>query len=188
MQHINLVEARLLPPLRLLSGLRLATLIAAGALLVFGHWGFERVALSRALAMDSTAEQADTNHRSVAAKDGLADLRERVAQREALRDLLAADHLPQQPAALLRSVIDALPQTLWLTEVEVARERALRIAGGALDAAALNSFAAALAQVPSLRGMPVHTVRLEPAGKDGDAPAGWRFVLASGSVATQAER
>jgi Tfp pilus assembly protein PilN len=118
----------------------------------------------------------------------LADLRERVAQREALRDLLAADQLPQEPAALLRSVIDALPQTLWLTEVEVARERALRIAGGALDAAALNNFATALAQVPALRGVPVHTVRLEPAAKDSDAPGGWRFVLSSTSATTLAEK
>ena len=193
MQHINLVDGRLLPPLRVLSGMRLATLALAGAMLVFGHWGFERLALARAMAAANAAEAPDANASTADGTDGLADLRERVAQREALRDLLAADHLPKQPELLLRAVIDALPPTLWLTEIDIARERAVRIGGGALDVGALDPFTERLAQVALLRGVPIHTLRLEPAEAQGaaqEAPPlrSWRFVLASGSAAAQGER
>lgn len=200
MQQINLIEARLLPPPRMVSGARLAGLTIAGALAVLGHWSYERIALARALAAvpgaDAAAQAAapDTTE-GVAAEtsDELAVRREQVAQREALRNLLAAEPLPEHPAALLQAVVAALPPTLWLTELELARERSLRIAGGALDAAALDQFAARLGRVDSLRGMPVATVRLEPiapgAAAEGDETAprtrtghGWRFVLASRSA------
>jgi hypothetical protein len=190
MQNINLVDARLLPPLRLVSGLRLATLAFAGALLVFGHWGFERLALARAMAAANAVDSNDANATNTDGNDGLAELRERVAQREALRDLLAADQLPQQPAVLLRAVIEALPPTLWLTEVDIARERTLRISGGVLNVAVLDPFTERLAQVALLRGVPINTVRLEPADAQGAAqetrvPRSWRFMLASGSAAAE---
>jgi hypothetical protein len=190
MQNINLVEARLLPPLRVVSGLRLATLVLAGALLVFGHWGFERLALARSMAAANAADSTDSNTTNTDGNDGLADLRERVAQREALRDLLAADQLPQQPAVLLLAVIEALPATLWLTEIDIARERTLRISGGALAVSALDPFTERLAQVALLRGVPINTVRLEPADTQGEAqearaPRSWRFTLASGSAAAE---
>lgn len=192
MQHINLVDARLLPPRRLVSGQRLATLALTGALLVIGHWGFERLALSRAMAAAHAGAAPDADTPAADSNDGLDALRERVAQRAALRDLLAADGLPTQPALLLRAVIDALPPTVWLTEVEIARERALRISGGSLDVSALDPLAERLAQVAPLRGVPIHTLRLEPADTQGEAqehaPRSWRFVLGSGSASMQVER
>jgi hypothetical protein len=182
MQQINLVDASLLPPLRLASGQRLAALCLAGAALVCGHWAIERAALARALAATGAEEPTDAAP-AADAGDGLNELRERVAQRQALRDLLASDHLPNNPAALLRAVFDAMPPTLWLTEVDVARERTLRISGGALDVNALDRFAERLATIAALRGVPIHTLRLEPAEKPADAaepaPRSWTFTLAS---------
>jgi hypothetical protein len=182
MQQINLLDASLLPPLRLVSGGRLATLCLAGAALVCGHWAIERASLARALA--ATGTEATTEPEPVAnTGDGLNELRERVAQREALRDLLASDHLPNNPAALLRAVFDAMPPTLWLTEVDVARERTLRISGGALEVSALDPFAERLAAIAALRGVPIHTLRLQPAEAQADAaepaPRSWTFTLAS---------
>jgi Tfp pilus assembly protein PilN len=194
MQDINLVEARLLPPLRVVSGLRLATMAVAGALLVLGHWGFERFALARAMAAANATEAPDTSASNAGGNDGLGELRERVAQREALRDLLAADHLPQHPAVLLRAVVEALPGSVWLTEIDIARERALRISGGALDVAALDPFTERLAQVALLRGVPISTLRLEPSQAEGEARErqhalrSWQFTLASGAAAVPGER
>lgn len=192
MQHLNLIEARLLPPLRVVSGARLAGMVLAGAAIVLAHWGIERVALARALATATATEAADGSASAEPGSDDtLAPLRERVAQRQALRDLLAADALPREPASLLQAVIDALPPTLWLTEIELARERALRIAGGALDAAAFDEFAARLNRVPPLRGAPVRTVRLEPGEREANdeagaaLPAHWRFVLVTGGSGAQ---
>jgi hypothetical protein len=181
MQNINLVETRLLPPVQAVSGVRIASLSLVGALGVCGHWGVERAALARAMAAANGAESAEAAP-AVDVETGLTELRERVAQREALRDLLATDQLPRDPAALLRAVFDALPPTLWLTEVELARERTLRISGGTLDVAALNPFAERLAAIAALRGVPIQTLRLEPAEANGDAaeagPRSWNFVVA----------
>ncbi|KAB2872469.1 MAG: hypothetical protein F9K36_12545, partial [Burkholderiaceae bacterium] len=58
MQQINLIEARLLPPPRMVSGARLAGLTIAGALAVLGHWSYERIALARALAAVPGADAA----------------------------------------------------------------------------------------------------------------------------------
>ena len=189
MQHINLIDPSLLPPQHVVSGSRLLSVALVGALLVFAHWSIERLALARALATAPT-ESTDGATPTNKANEDLAQLREQLAQREALRDLLASDHLPQQPAALLGAVVDALPPTLWLTDVELARDRALRIGGGALDTAALDRFAAALANVADLRGVPVHTVRLEPMERNGQPhpSAGWRFMLANSAASTAGER
>lgn len=176
MQQINLIDPRLLPPQRLLSGQRIASLALAGLLLVCGHWGIERAALARAMA--ASAPEPTVGAPAADSERALDELRERVAKREALRDLLASDRLPPDPAALLRALFDALPPTIWLTEVEVARERSVRIAGGALEVGALDPFAARLASIAALRGIPIHTLRLEPAA-EGAGLRSWHFVLAS---------
>jgi hypothetical protein len=182
MQQINLVDAGLLPPLRLISGARLAALCLAGAALVGGHWAVERAALARSLAAAGANETVDAAPDNQG-NDGLNELRERVAQRSALRDLLEADHLPHNTAALLRAVFDALPPSLWLTDVELARERALRISGGTLDVGALDAFAHRLSAIAALRGVPIHTLRLEPADAQDETSEPrarrWNFVLAS---------
>jgi hypothetical protein len=193
MQQINLIEARLLPPLRLLSGARLAAALLIGVASVLGHGLSERLALQRALAAAVTAESADTAQPAgVDDAASLAPLRARLAQRQALRDLLAAEPMPQDPARVLQTVIDALPPALWLSEVEVAPERTLRIAGGVLEPAAFDEFAQRLSRAAALRGSPVRSLRLEPGERaDGAAeavlPVHWRFVLATGDTATQEE-
>jgi hypothetical protein len=81
---------------------------------------------------------------------------------------------------------------MWLTELDLHGARGLRIAGGVLDAAALGSFADRLKQVPTLRGAPVETVRIDfesaTSPTEGDAaaamPAHHRFVIASAGAET----
>ncbi len=169
MQQLNLLDPSLLPPLRLLSGARCLVLAAVAVAAVGSHWGFEQSRLTQALraAGVPVAAQADaaaaTAAGASAANDGSLALQAKLSRSEALRALLDhGDSLPPDSAALLRSVIAALPDSAWLTEVDISGARGLRIAGGMVEPGALAAYAQRLAAVAPLRGVPIETLRVDP--------------------------
>ena len=182
MQELNLIDPRLLPRRHLLSGARVLAVAVAGLLLAAVHYGVERQRLQDAmLAAGMTPQPEDA---TPPADDGDAEMQARIAQRQALHDMLSkADRLPRDSASTLRAVIQALPETIWLTEVDMVGAQGVRIAGGATDPVALRGFAERLAQVDVLRGMPIETLRVEPEavddGGEGARRPAHRFVLAS---------
>ncbi|MDP1693095.1 MAG: PilN domain-containing protein [Burkholderiaceae bacterium] len=199
MQHINLADARLLPPRPALSGALLLALLLAATLGVALHGGIEQRRLARALAAGAEPLPATDASEPPGAAGAAPELQQRIAKRRALLDSLdAAQALLPDAAGSLERLLAALPETLWLTEVELHGAQGLRITGGTLDVAALGTFAERLAQVPALRGMPIETLRLSldaatPPSGAGEAtatlPPSHRFVLASaGATAQEAPR
>jgi hypothetical protein len=196
MQQINLADPSLLPPRRGLGGALTLGLALAALALLAGHGAIEQRLLARALQASTTAPAADEAAAPEAPDTDADALRERLAHRRAL--LGAADavqSLPPDAASVLERVLAALPDTLWLSEVELHGARGLRLAGGALDAAALGAFARRLSDVPALRGLPIETLRLQveapDAAADPDAaaqPRRHRFVLAGVDGAPESAR
>lgn len=182
MQELNLIDPRLLPRQHLLSGARVIAVAAIGLTLAAVHYAVERQRLQDAMHAAGMTPQVEET--APPADDGDAAMQARIAQRQALHEMLSkADRLPRDSASTLRAVIQALPETIWLTEVDVVGTQGVRIAGGATDPAALRGFADRLAHVESLRGMPIETLRVEPEGGDdtgeGARRPAHRFVLAS---------
>lgn len=182
MQELNLIDPRLLPRQHLLSGARVLAVAAVGLTFAAVHYGVERQRLQDAMHAAGMTPQVEAA--ATPADDGDAAMQARIAQRQALLEMLSkADRLPRDSASTLRAVIQSLPETIWLTEVDVVGTQGVRIAGGATDPAALRGFADRLAHVESLRGMPIETLRVEPEGGDdtgeGARRAAHRFVLAS---------
>ena len=202
MQQINLIDANLLPPLQRLQPGQLLAILGAASALVLGHYGWERADLARELSAASAAAplaEADAAAGAAAAASAPdAPQQSRLAQREALRDLLrSAVALPEGSPALITELLQTLPPQVWLTELEMGPQRSLRVSGGTLDSGAFGMLSAGLAEMAALRGLPLHTVRLTPrpaatAGADSAdaeavaasaAPAGHLFVIASESAA-----
>lgn len=189
MQQFNLIDPRLLPPPLILSGVRLAAVALLVVVALAVHTGQERQRLSRTLAQasapaagagDAPAEGGE----GAAPEAGEAALQATIRQRRALRDLIAkADDRPADGASMMRSVIAALPPTVWLTEIDLRGRQGLRIAGGTLDPVSLRSLAERLSQIDALRGVAVETLRIEPseeeAAGDSGLPPTHSFVLAS---------
>jgi hypothetical protein len=193
MQHINLADARLLPPQPLVRGAALLALVGAAWVAAIGHGAVERQRLAAAVRADVAPADGSAPAPSLTDDAALAELRLRVAKGRALLDAAdhAADALPNA-AGILEQLLAAVPETMWLTELDLHGARGLRIAGAVLDAAALGPFADRLKQVPTLRGAPVETVRVDfasatsPTEGDGAAamPAHHRFVIASAGAET----
>ncbi len=196
MQQLNLLDPSLLPPLRLLSGARCLVVAVLALVAVGSHWAFEKSRMTQALraAGVPAAAPADaaaaTAASASAAGDGTLVMQAQLARSEALRELLDhGDSLPPDSAMLLRSVITALPDSAWLTEVDISGARGLRIAGGIVEPRALAAYAQRLAAVPPLRGVPIETLRVEPPPVVNDdstearRPAHHSFVLASAGAA-----
>lgn len=169
MQQLNLLDPALLPPLRLLSGARCLAIAALTLVAVGGHWVYEKNCLTWALRAAGVPDLAQADAAAAAAAsasaagDGTLALQAQLARSEALRALLDhGDSLPPDSAALLRSVIAALPDSAWLTEVDISGARGLRIAGGMVEPGALAAYAQRLAAVAPLRGVPIETLRVEP--------------------------
>jgi Tfp pilus assembly protein PilN len=191
---LNLIDAKLLPSpaqpsLAMLLGV-LGLAIAGAA----GHLSWERMQFARTLALPGAAEAAAEH---LEPSDPAFEQRLAQVQRdEALRDALAGfSDLPLDSAARLRALAGVLPDSLWLTEVEFSGRTGLRIAGGALDTAALPGYVARLGQIDGLRGLRLQFVSVEPHSAeavDADATqadasaaaraAQHRFVLASSDM------
>ncbi len=187
-QQINLVDATLLPPRPPLDGRAAAGIFGVALLVVAGHFGFESMRLQSALVASGTGTDAAVGAPADAASApaaALAAQRQRLQRGEALRDALTQGRsLPDNSARLLQQVMAALPDTLWLTEIDLSGGKTIRIAGGALDASALAGFSGRLAQIDALKGTPIQVLQLEPqamvesasAEDEGDAPATRRRV------------
>jgi hypothetical protein len=197
MQHINLVDERLLPPRPRPSGAVLLGGFVAALCAVAVHGVIERQGLAAAVAGMPAASAEEVA--PAAPSDALVALQQRVAQRRALLDTLeAAQPLPRAPAEALEGVLAALPDAAWLTEVDLHGARGLRIAGGVLEPSALVPLARRLAQLPTLAGVPIGTVRLtrdpgsDAADASDDAAAArvpsHRFVFANLDSASEASR
>lgn len=190
MQNINLLDRRLLPAEPLVRAAPAIALLGACALVVLGHGLFEQQRLQRALAAVAEQTPAEAAVAPTGADPGsdVAQLRARLAIREALLAALKSETAqPADPARTVRHVVAALPETMWLTEVELHGARDMRIAGGTLDPMALAEFARRLAASEALRGLGLQTLRLEPeahmaaSGEGPAAPATHLFTLASQS-------
>ena len=193
MQNVNLLDRRLIPAEPLV---RSATALAAFGVVLLGvlaHAGVERWISRSTLhaAQAPVAEPAAAAPAEVPAST--AALRARLAEREALLHALRREtQMPVAPEQTLRAVVAALPETMWLSEVELSGARDLRISGGTLDPQALTEFARRLAAASALRGLGLQTVRLEPqtvvaTQPDAPTPAPTHsFVLASKASAAGA--
>lgn len=186
-QQINLIDPTLLPPPQRLSPAVLLVLLGVSVAAVMGHFAWEKVSLTRALAAATAGAPAEP----VAGADAAAQAPDttapdRLAQREALRDLLRQQvAMPEGSAALIADMLRALPEQVWLTELELGAQRSLRLSGGTLDTAGFGLLSTRLTAIAALQGLPLHTVRLQPQptqGGDGEpaaAPQSQLFVLAS---------
>ena len=162
--QINLVDASLLPKRALIDGRAAAAIVGVALLSVAIHGGMESAQLRSALAANpalaTTTSAADAASAPVG---GLAAQTQQLQRNLALRDALAQAHsLPDNSARLLQQVMAALPDSLWLTEIDLRGNQSIRIAGGALDASALAGFSASLARIDALKGTPVLVLQLEP--------------------------
>ena len=162
--QINLVDASLLPKPALIDGRAAAAIVGVALLGVAIHGGMESAQLRSALAANpalaTTTPAADD---ASAPARGLAAQAQQLQRSLALRDALAQSHsLPGDSARLLQQVMAALPDSLWLTEIDLRGNQSIRIAGGAMDASALAGFSASLARIDALKGTPVLVLQLEP--------------------------
>jgi MSHA biogenesis protein MshI len=169
-QQINLFDATLLPPRDWCTGRNIlvsATLLASG---VAAHGAYEGLALNRVLAANASAPapaHAPTDASPAPTADGI-DTTLREAQQQLARDRSLLDavtglsDLPLHTARRLDSLIAAMPNSVWLREVEFSGARSVRIVGGALDPAALAGFSQRLGQAPAFGGLPLHVYTLEP--------------------------
>lgn len=164
--QINLVDASLLPKRALIDGRAAAAIVGVALLSVAIHGGMESAQLRSALAANPAAAMLQATATADAASTpvgGLAAQTQQLQRNLALRDALAQAHsLPDDSARLLQQVMAALPDTLWLTEIDLRGNQSIRIAGGALDASALAGFSASLARIEALKGTPVLVLQLEP--------------------------
>lgn len=164
--QINLVDASLLPKRALIDGRAAAAIVGVALLGVAIHGGMESAQLRSALAANPAAAMLQATATADAASTpvgGLAAQTQQLQRNLALRDALAQAHsLPDDSARLLQQVMAALPDTLWLTEIDLRGNQSIRIAGGALDASALAGFSASLARIEALKGTPVLVLQLEP--------------------------
>ncbi len=190
-QQINLFDPDLVPLRDWCSGKFVLGLTLALILGTAGHLAYERQALKALLASASAA----TDDTAITAADpqdaSLAELKARVSANEHLLQAVGSfTDLPQDNAARLRSLIAAMPEALWLQEIEFSVERGVRIAGSALDAKALAGFSGRLGAQSAFRGLPLHVFALQPAdgsdvaagavgGARAAAPEHYSFLLSS---------
>lgn len=172
--QINLVDAALLLKHALIDGRAAAVIVGVALLGVAIHGGMESAQLRAALASSSAQAtlQATAAANAASAPAGIGTAQTQQLQRNlALRDALAQAHrLPDDSARVLQQVMAALPESLWLTEIDLRGSQSIRIAGGALDASALASFSASLARIDALKGTPVLLLQLEPQVRADGAP------------------
>lgn len=164
-QQINLIDLSLRATRDWFNGRSIAALTVAFATLVGAHASFEAAMLSRAVAASIPAvptEDGAANATPVEDAQMLDD-RRLVSRGERLMQAVSTlSDLPHDNAQRLRAIISALPETLWLQEVEFSGERGVRVSGGAIDATALSIFAKRLGALPSFRRLPLRIFKVEP--------------------------
>lgn len=173
-QYINLVDAKLLRVRERLSGVVLLSVMAAGVTLVGLHYAVEKYRLQRELtAMATQSTLAETATAPVGLPAAFVSKQEQLKREETLREALnQGGDLPGQSGALLSAVAQALPASMWLTDLQVLGAKSLVIAGGSLERPALASFAQRLEASDALKGTPIGIVQFEPRAGRNDASDG----------------
>ncbi len=162
-QQLNLIDPKLLPVPARPSVLSLLVLVAVVAVAVQAHYGWERTQYNRALAQAGAEPGAAPEAAAAEPDAALQALQRQVERDELLRDGLArASDLPADSVGQLRQLAAALPNALWLTDVELSGRNGLRIAGGTLDVGSLSAYAMRLGEIAGLKGRPLQTLTLEP--------------------------
>jgi hypothetical protein len=164
-QQINLLEPSLLPKREWCTGQSIVIGAALLASAVVAHYAHEKMSLQRMLASSSPA--APTAQASAATGDGIdAQLRDgqlRLARGEMLMKAVGGlIDLPRDNARRLQTLFAAMPETIWLQEVEFSSERNVRIVGGATDSGSLTSFSRRLGATEAFQGLPLHVYSLQP--------------------------
>lgn len=171
-QQINLLDPSLAPLRDWCNGKFVLGLGVALALGTAGHVAYESRALANFLASTLSAPQDSALASPDASDAPMAELKARVSANQNLLHAVGSfAELPSDNAARLRSLIGAMPDSLWLAEVEFSIERGVRIAGSTLDAKALAGFSDRLGAQPAFRGLPLHLFALQPGESEpvGDA-------------------
>lgn len=173
-QQVNLVDPSLLRVPERLGRNTLLTVLALGVVAVSVHWSVERYEFGRQLsrltpstppvvAAETTGVEVMPAH--------LLSMQERIIRGETLRSALAqGGDLPDNAGAILNAVILALPDTMWLTELQVLGDKSVVISGGTLERPALATFSQQLEANPTLTGTPITIVQLEPRSRQQVAP------------------
>lgn len=199
-QQINLVDPSLLPARERLTGQTLLIGLAVAGTLVAGHYGVERWRLQQATVESNRVadEAAALESGSVVADNPLGEMQAQLARGGALLQALSnGGDLPTDAAGLMRQVTQALPDTVWLTELEVNGPRSLQVAGGTLDAPSLAAFSDRLGRTALLKGVPIEVILLasqppgegSAAGDQEPAAAGqpYHFLLGGSAERVKAE-
>ncbi len=170
-QQVNLVDPSLLRVPERLSRNTLLSVIGVGALLVSVHATVEQYQLGRQLSSASagTVPVAAAVAVEASGVDGMAphllSMQEQIMRGETLRSALAqGGDLPDNAGGVVNAVIRALPDTMWLTELQVLGDKSVVISGGTLERPALAAFAKKLEANPTLTGTPIAIIQLEPRG------------------------
>ena len=160
-QQINLLDPALLPQHDWCNGRFILGMGALLAIVIGGQSAYEQQAMSRLLANSTMAAPAEA---STAAIDGeIAELKGQLASSEALlRAAGGLSELPKDNATRVQALIDAMPQNLWLDEVEFGINQRVRISGGVGDAGGLAAFSRRLGEAQAYSGLPLRVVALEP--------------------------
>ena len=159
--QLNLIDERALPVQARPSVAALLTLSLICGGVGVAHLHRERAQLARSLTQPGAETLAGGEE---VPADPAYDARLLVVQRdERLRDALAGFRdLPQDSAARLQQLAAALPDSMWLSDVQLSGSRGVRIAGGALEPAALAAYATRLGEVPAFSGLPMQALSVEP--------------------------
>ena len=162
--QINLVDPSLLPQVQHLPAKRVLLLVLCAAGLVTMHYSYERVQLGKTVAMGASNEATANPLLDASTDEAFEILQKQLNRDELLRDGLSKlTDLPEGTADVLANVIAALPEQLWLTELEFIGKRGIRLRGGATAHRGLAEFSSKLAKVSALAGLPVEVVSLRPA-------------------------
>jgi hypothetical protein len=164
-QQINLLEPALLPKREWCTGR--SVLVTAGLLggAVVAHYSHENMALKRALASAAPAPStaASTGTQGEPVDIQMRDSQLRLARSETLMKAVGAlTDLPRDNARRMKTLFAAMPETVWLQEVEFSSERSVRIVGGATEPSALTGFSQRLGAAQAFHGLPLHVYALQP--------------------------
>jgi hypothetical protein len=171
-QQINLLEPSLLPKREWCTGRVIVAVAGVLAVAVGAHYMHESAGIKRALAAGSPApsDAAASAENSDPIEAQLRDGQSRLARGEMLMKAVAGlTDLPRDNARRLQALIAAMPDTVWLQEVEFSGERAVRIVGGATQSAALAGFSQSLGATKEFEALPLHVYALAP--RDTEPPA-----------------
>lgn len=159
-QQINLLDPALLPQRDWCTGRFILGMAAVLAVIVAGQWFYEQQAMARLLAR---SQAADTGEHLSALDEEIAEMQTQLAHSEALlRTAGGLTELPKDNAARAQALFDAMPQNLWLDEVEFGANQRVRIRGGVSDAAGLATFSQRLGTAAAYSRLPLRVVALAP--------------------------